>query len=280
VTGSAPSGGMVTGDDVSGSGRSPGRRVSVSQTWRGRPLTGIDVEQHERVSGNASGAYASVSGSPYQNNGAVDRRGDADPSVRVSGDIPRNDGTVTGTARGATREISGTPYYRGSEPESEPLAQPVAAIEERFSVRSPQRAAHLRSEHEAQNEKGARRITGSFAVGTGKVTGNLEFVFRPRTSAEQGDGSARLRLTGEGRTVGRTITGEAWKQRSNVTGTEGEFAAARNPSQRAAGPKPFAGNGRFKESANKEEPKHLVTGMFGYSSDSAAKVTLSGGAQG
>ncbi len=269
----------VTGDEA-GRGGAQARKMSVSMTRTGRPVTGIDVEQHGRVSGGASGAWAAVTGSPYQTTGQVDQRGDTPPSVRVSGDIPSTAYSVTGTARGATRDISGTPYYRANEPDPEPVAEPVAAIEERFSVRSLQRTAHLRSARASQAEDGARRITGSFAGGTGKVTGNLEFVFRPRRSADQSDNSARLQLTGEGRSAGRKITGEAWTQRSNVTGTEGDFAAARNPSQRAGRPVAFAGNTRFKALASSEEPKHLVTGMFGYSSDSAAKVTLSGGAQG
>jgi len=65
-----------------------------------------------------------------------------------------------------------------------------------------------------------------------------------------------------------------------VTGTEGSFAADRNPSQRGPKAKPFAGSAVFKAEASHEEPKQLVTGTFGFSSKSAAKVTLSGGAQG
>jgi hypothetical protein len=54
----------------------------------------------------------------------------------------------------------------------------------------------------------------------------------------------------------------------------------RNASERAGKPQAFSGAMRFKAEANQEEPKQLVTGMFGWSSKSGAKVTLSGGAHG
>ncbi len=269
-----------------------GSKVSVAHTWSGRRVTGIDVEQHPRVTGSASGACAAVTGSPYQgartvyswcDDAAVDEAERRlllrTPASTVTGDTPANDALVTGTARGAARDITGTPYYTEALAEELPAAAPVAEIDERFSVRSPQRSAHLRAGSEKPSGSGAARITGSFASGHGKLTGNLEFVFRPRQPAA-GDVAARMQLTGEGRATGRAITGEAWGEQSNVTGTEGAFAGARNPSERGGKPRAFAGASRFKALASSEEPKHLVTGMFGYSSDSAAKVTLSGGAQG
>jgi len=147
-------------------------------------------------------------------------------------------------------------------------------------VSSPQRSAQLRADAEAATASAAERITGSFAVGTGKVTGNLEFTFRPRRAPESDSSAARISLTGEGSSAGTRITGGAPTENSKVTGTEARSSADRNPSERGSKPRPFAGAGRFKTLASHEEPKHLVTGMFGYASDSGAKVTLSGGAQG
>ena len=269
-----------------------GAKVTVAQTWGGRHVTGIDVEQHPRVSGNAPGACAIVTGSPYQgartayswcDDSAVaqteSRLLARASSVVVTGDTPLNDALITGLARGAARDVTGTPYYREALPATEPPAAPVVAINQRFSVASPQRSAHLNAGSTAPVVDNGRRITGSFAIGHGKVTGNLEFVFRPRPPAN-GDVAARLRVTGEGRAAGRAITGEVWGEQANVTGIDGSVAGMRNPSERAGKPHAFAGAGRFKTLAGHEEPKHLVTGMFGYSSDSAAKVTLSGGAQG
>jgi hypothetical protein len=64
-----------------------------------------------------------------------------------------------------------------------------------------------------------------------------------------------------------------------VTGTEGSTAAERNPSERAGKPQAFSGARRFKTLAKHEETKNLVTGLLGWSGKTAAKVTLSGGAQ-
>jgi hypothetical protein len=64
-----------------------------------------------------------------------------------------------------------------------------------------------------------------------------------------------------------------------VTGTEGTTAANRNPSERAGKPLTFSGARRFKTLAKHEESKQLVTGLLGWSGKTAAKVTLTGGAQ-
>jgi hypothetical protein len=263
-----------------------GAKVNVGRTAHGRRVTGIDVEHHRLVTGDEPGTCAAITGSSYQGGSSIAqwcddaqvaeseaRVGPRPAPARVTGDSPRAGGAVTGAGRGAGRDITGTSYDQAPADDAALPAQPVAALDDRFSVRSPQRTAHL-------SAPGNGRITGSFAVGDGKVTGNLEFVGRARRGADDAAAPARLQLTGEGRSTGRTITGSAYSSRLAVTGTEGATAAARNPSRQGSKPRAFAGAVRFKALASTEEPKHLVTGMFGYSSDSAAKVTLSGGAQG
>jgi hypothetical protein len=291
-------GGTAPAAQLGASRRDPvtGAKVRVAQTWGAQRVTGIDVEHDPRVTGDAPGSCSVITGSPYQ--GAQTIYGFCDDGTAaaaearlprrsgfaaVTGDTPRHDAGVTGTARGAARDVTGTPYY-APEHAVEVLAEPVARLDERFSVRSPQRSAHLRAEADGA-APGGGRITGSFAVGGDKVTGNLEFAFRPRRSAGPAE-PAHARISGEGRSTGRRITGDAWAASPRVGGTEGAIAADRNPSRRGSvngtggAPKPFAGAGRFKALAPDEEPKRLVTGMTGYASDAGAKVTLSGGAQG
>jgi hypothetical protein len=292
--GAAPDGGTTPAKRAYAGRPDPvtGAKVAVGQTWSGKRVTGIDVEHDPRVTGAAAGTCAAITGSPYQGPDSTYRWCDDGPvdavetrlrvrpsAINVSGDTPVDASFVTGTSRGAARAITGTPYYREPVPEPALPAAPVAAIDERFSVSSPQRSAQLRAGRVPQPSENGR-ITGSFAVGQGKITGNLEFTHRPRSANDPGAVAARLRITGEGRPNGRTVTGGAWNEQANVGGTEGAIASDRNPSERGPKRKVFAGSNRFKELASHEEPKHLVTGMFGYSSDSAAKVTLSGGAQG
>jgi hypothetical protein len=286
-TAAALPGGAARRDPVTGA------KVTLATTWGQQRVSGIDVEYNPAVSGDAPGSCAVITGTPYQGPHTV--VGWCDPATgeagagrlvrrpavsAVTGDAPLHGSGVTGTERGAARDITGTPYFRESPAEAPP-ANAVAALDARFSVRSPQRAAHLRAPAPAADAAGAAaRMTGSFAIGQGKITGNLEFQFRGRDARSADAKPAHLRLTGEGRSAGKAITGSAWSDQGNVTGTEGATASERNPSERAGKPQGFAGAQRFKALAHQDERKQLVTGMFGWSSNSAAKVTLSGGAQG
>jgi len=268
-----------------------GAKVTEARTWAGQRVTGPDVEHRPGVTGDEPGTCRVVTGTPYQGQGSAwgwcepqdasesARRLERRPSAAgVTGDTPRQDGRVTGNGRGSARDVTGTPYQR-SEPGAADIADPLQHIDTRFSVASPQRQAHLRADRTAaQAPSAAGRITGSFAVGHDKLTGNVEFSFRPR-QARDGEGK-RVALTGEARTEGRQITGHAWKPQGNVSGTEGYIAAERNPSERAGKPHAFANVGLFKAKGHHEEARQIVTGMVGWTAKSAAKVTLSGGAQG
>jgi len=279
--------GMVRRDPVTGA------KVRVSATWGQQRLTGADVEHDPRVTGDMQGSCSLITGTPYQ--GPRTLQAWCDPAIAaaaehhlphrpsaaaVTGDTPLHDEAVTGMARGAARSVTGTPYYRG-DAATPATRDTLADLNDRFSVPSPQRAAQLRANRSAADApSGASRITGAFAIECKKLTGNLEFTFRPRSAPDRDEKSGRSKISGEGRTDGPQISGYSWSEKQNVTGTEGFTAVDRNPSERGAKGKPFAGATQFKSKAVKEEPKQLVTGMFGWSSSSSAKVTLSGGAHG
>jgi len=284
-----------------------GAKVSVAQTWNHQRLTGSNVEHDPRVTGDAAGSCSTITGTPYQGAGTVHgwcdegaaaaaedrlpRRGAISP---ITGDVPKHSDTVTGTGRGAARDVTGSPYFRVStQANSAGSEDALAALDARFSVSSPQRSAQLRARaaREPQPATGdgqvggasepsnSPAVTGSFAIGRDRVTGNAEFHFRPRGATDTNTPSAHSRLTGEGRAQGTRVTGWSWSEQSNVTGTEGTIAAERNPSERAGKPQAFSGARRFKTLAKHEETKQLVTGLLGWSGKTAAKVTLSGGAQ-
>lgn len=266
-----------------------GEKVTVSETWTRQRITGVNVEHNGHVTGDEPGVCATITGTPYVGPGQYEaycEPGDARDATRsvapgmgagnrVTGDTPLNVERVTGTQHGGERTITGTPYYRKDvEPKTKENA--IAHVNSRFSVRSPQREAHLRVNPAAVEASSAEaRITGTFTAGEGKITGNQEFHFRPR-----GRDEGRPRITGEGRMEGPNVTGGAWDLKANVTGTEGYIAAERNPSERAGQPHAFAGAGLFKGKGKHEPPTRHVTGMVGWSAKSAARVTLSGGAQG
>lgn len=262
-----------------------GGKVSESETWTHQRITGVDVEHNDQVTGDEYGVCNTITGTPYvgpDQYEAVCPTGAPAMSKpiagsRVTGDTPLNVNHVTGTQRGCGHSITGTPYYRETLVE-ETQETMIAQINTRFSVRSPQREAHLRSDVDAaQAPSAVGRITGSFAYGEGKITGNREFAFNPRANGER---VARARLTGEGRVDGLPITGSAWTENGKVTGTEGYIATERNPSERAGERQNFAGSSAFKGKGRHEESRKMVTGMVGWSAKTAARVTLSGGAQG
>jgi hypothetical protein len=265
-------------------------KVSVSESWGGQRITGMDVEHNPRVTGDEPGSCSSLTGSQYQGRstadgwcnatqaGAAAARRAKPAASTVTGDTPLHADSVTGTARGAGRSITGTPYQATVQAAATMPPDPVATLDTRFSVRSPQRAAHLQAGTSVDAKPAASGgITGSFAVGGDKVTGNVEFLARPR-QRQEGDKPAHTKVSGEGMEFGR-ITGDAWGAHPSVTGTDGAFATNRNPSERGPKAKAFAGSAAFKTQAVYEEPKQLVTGMF-YFAKTGARITLSGGAQG
>jgi hypothetical protein len=254
---------------------------AVALSLGGQRVSGLDVEHNQRVTGDAPGSCAALTGSQYQGPATTDTYCGTDTATRrrmlartgktVTGNTALHAEGVTGTGKGAARDITGTPYFR---PEPAPAAvspNPVAELDSRFSIRTPQRSAQLAP----PRDLGEERITGSFAAGGGKLTGNVEFQAR-RRAAESSRPGASTKLSGEGSSQGTAITGNAWSNKGRVTGVDGSFASARNPTERGEPVKPFAGASTFKSKAKPEETSQLVTGSF---SKTGARVTLSGGAQ-
>jgi hypothetical protein len=259
-----------------------------TETWARQRITGVEVEFKPGTTGDEAGTCAPITGTPYSgpaqyetycetdmaDQAAARMSGAAKGRPQITGNLPLNGDGVTGTQRGAARDISGTPYYRQGA-EADAAAQDLSTVAGRFSVKSPQRDAQLASE-------GAGHITGSFAVGSGKVTGNSEFDYVARYQGSAPKAAASV--TGEGRVEGPKITGSAWSAHGKVTGTEGFTAAGRNPTERTGKPQAFAGAGAFKGQGKTKSPTHDVTGMAG--TDTAAgggqkaRITLSGGARG
>ena len=268
-----------------------GAKVTVSTTWGGARITGGSVEHDPAVTGDEAGSCRVITGTPYQGPetmlGWCDAQTAAEAEARcaprparltVTGDVPLDEEGVTGTQRGAQRDITGTPYYQALQPQKA-IEDRVASVASGFSVRTPQRESQLRRRVDPlAAPSAAASITGTFAHGLGKITGNLEFGFTPRRAPD--DREQLPRVTGEGGTKSARVTGDAWASHGRITGTEGYIAHERNPSQRGGKAEAFAGSRFFKDKARHEEPRQIVTGMVGWSPKSAAKVTLSGGAQG
>ncbi|MFP5373149.1 MAG: CsoS2 family carboxysome shell protein, partial [Actinomycetes bacterium] len=277
-----------------------GGKVSVAQTWSGQRVTGPNVEHSPNVTGDEPGSCRPITGTPYQGPSTAfgwcepdegefaARRLDPRPEgVAVTGDLPTTSGAVTGTERGQFNDITGSSYY-GDMRSAEPVADDRTRWQD-FSVpvALAQRLVGRESGDAATQDVPPAScvpggITGSFAIGDGMVTGNNEFLFQPRQSGARRQPVA---LTGEGETEGRTITGSAaaWTPHDRVTGTEGYIAAGRNPSEAGGGTHGWAGARKFRDLATPGGPSEgaaKVTGRVGGSPKDAARVTVSGGAQG
>ncbi len=272
-------------------------KVSTAQTWRGQQVTGPSLEYRPNVTGDEPGDCRSVTGTPYQGPSTMFgwcESDEADPAaqrleprprgVAVTGDLPMHSKLVSGIERGYRNDISGSSYYGEMRP-AEPVVDDWASGA--FPVAQARRLAGRDSARKETDEAAPAscvpgRITGAFAIDAGKVTGNSEFLFRPRT-VQTRDGR-QTPITGEGRTDGRAITGAAaaWTSHGLVTGTEGYIAAGRNPTEGGGASNAWAGTRRFKDLATPGAPNEnaKVTGRVGGTPQGGVRVTVSGGAQG
>lgn len=269
-----------------------GGKVTLSQTWSGQTISGPEMEHDARVTGTEHGSCQPLTGTPYYGASGAVAWCDAEvanteasyragkTSRRITGNVPLNDPTVSGTHRGADRNITGSRYFVAEEAEAEQDGDRVSRSIQGFSVSSPQRDTHLMSRQSAPDDTDSPRstITGTFAQGDGKITGNVEFQARSREAARSGP--ARRTLTGAGATKGFQISGSTWGESDKITGTEDHTSTSRNPSERAGSDHGFAGATRFKSRAPEHRQSSAVTGAVGSTGTGSANVTLSGGAAG
>jgi len=309
-------------------------KVGRDATWQNQSVTGTRVGRAERVTGDEPGTCETVTGTSYV--GPVQyqsycpppaaevarqrvRTWRDTPGASLTGQSPGPGGGVTGDERGVCHAVTGTPYVGSdqyfaqcgqgadSAPGSADFPQPLTGGNwGAFSVQSPARAAQatrvagMVTGTSYSQEEG--RITGSFNLGRGVVTGTEDFRRRqdgdnqasalpmamhpaPQDPPTQSPEPAavpevpRSRVTGEGMDRGARITGDDWGRNERVTGTEGHSVAGRNPTRRGGVMGAFAGARAFQESQAREAAQLHVTGSSG-GTDRGAMVTVSGGARG
>lgn len=320
----------VTGDDYLGQEHFSGfcgttpkaddRKVGVSKTLKGKPVSGTMTGRSTKVTGDEPGTCKAITGTPYA--GAEQYRGYCEPDesqlaeVRtrrqrttpgsvMTGIQPGIGGVMTGAAKGACEPISGTPYVGSdqfsaacpampAEPGSPDFPQPLGTTPwGKFSVTAPSQAAQNETRSQAVTgavyERG--NITGPFGMASGKVTGTEEARFGNRNAAmpdvvpvqataEEIDGRVKSRITGEGMDVGTKITGDDWERGDRVTGTEGTSAMRRNPTRRG-GPMNAMPAVAQPPKRNAEGPEPVSKVTGGSgNTDRGALVTYSGGARG
>ncbi|MEW5754911.1 MAG: CsoS2 family carboxysome shell protein [Pseudomonadota bacterium] len=301
-------------DDFCATKPEPGSaKVSFSQTTRGQIVSGSKPARARQVTGNEAGTCKAVTGTPYAGveqyseycEAGAAQQAAARSQRLVGGNVGREItglqpgfAGLTGAGKGACRAISGT-AYTGASQQAEVCATAPAQIGEsdfpqplggetwgEFSIVPPSHASQQQGR--ASNVTGTRyeqgRISGTFAMGEGKITGTEQFRFgegkarAAASSAPAAQESAKSsRITGEGIDTGLKITGDDWNRGDRVTGTEGTSAVRRNPTRRGPISAMPAAAPKRKEEVVRSDTK--VTGSAG-TTEKGAPVTVSGGARG
>lgn len=295
------------------------QKVHLSQTFKGRKVSGTIPGRGDRVTGDEPGTCKTITGTPYAGAEqyrsycksedsdmahARTRRQRSTPGAVMTGLQPGIGGTTTGDARGACEPVSGTPYVgtdqfaaacpaAPAQPEDSDFPQPLNVEGWGDSVpgalRNAQASAGGRSQSVTGSSYEQGRITGPFGMAGGRVTGTEEFRFGPRertaapptavAATEVESARPKSRVTGEGMDLGKRITGDDWDRGDRVTGTEGTTATRRNPTRRGGAVNAADRARPNKRNEDVEPPVSRVTGGSG-NTDRGALVTYSGGARG
>jgi len=292
------------------------RKVGVSATGRGMPVTGTMTDRESKVTGNEPGTCKAVTGTPYAGADAYanfcpaddaaqagmrTRQSRATPGMPMTGIQPGVGGKMTGDRKGACEPLTGTPYVGADQFAEACPATPADSASpdfpqslerapwQQFSVSTPSGGAQaaLGSTGVTGSSYEQGHITGPFGMAPGKVTGTEEARFghgtlqagdlRPQAAAAEVEGRVKSRITGEGQDAGLKITGDDWDRGNNVTGTEGTSATRRNPTMRAAPAATMSVD--LKRNKDMTLPVSKVTGGSG-NTERGSLVTYSGGARG
>jgi len=289
-------------------------KVGVSSTLMGKNVTGTMTDRGGNVTGNEAGTCKALTGTPYVGAAQTEafcaspeksmamaraQKGTGNVGPAMTGIQPGIAGVMTGDSKGVCEPLTGTPYV-GADQAAQACPATAATTASPdfpqaiggqpwgdFSVSSPAGAAQ---EMQAKggvtgSVYGNGHITGPFGMADGKVTGTDDVRFGAVKAsmpepvammAQELDGRAISRVTGEGQAAGLKITGDDWDRGDHVTGTEGTSAARRNPTIRGDMSSMAVSNKRNEEVAL---PVSKVTGSSG-NTENGSLITFSGGARG
>jgi hypothetical protein len=318
----------ITGDDYVGQEQYSGfcnktpspkdQKVGLTQTFRGKGVSGTLTGRSSKVTGDESGTCKSVTGTPYAGLEQYGKYCDPQDATLAAARYPQRRGTpgsvmtgiqpginghLTGAGKGACEPLTGTPYVGAdqfveacpstpAEPGSPDFPQQLGETPwGKFSIQSPVHASQGDAHHSVTGSRYEQgKITGPFGMAGGKVTGTEEARFGngngapampapiPQT-AEQIQGRVKPRISGEGIDVGLKITGDDWDRGDRVTGTEGMTATKRNPTRQGRAIGAMQMKPETKRNEDIPEPVSPVTGGSG-NTEKGSLVTYSGGARG
>ncbi len=295
-------------------------KVRLSQTLKGRQVSGTIPGRGERVTGDEPGTCKAITGTPYA--GAEQYRSycrpeDSDlavvrtprqrstPGSVMTGLQPGLGGKATGDARGACTDVSGTPYVGADQFGAACPAAPAQPGEADFPQVLPQQGmaenGPARPNGSSVPAMGASavtgssyeqgRITGPFGKAGGRVTGTEEFRFGPRDrAAAPAPAAPAVEAVAEAERPKSRVTGEGMDLGKRITGDDWDrgdrvtgtegTTATQRNPTRRGGAMSAMDNARPKK--RNDEVEAPVSRVTGGSGNTerGALVTYSGGARG
>lgn len=289
------------------------QKIGVSNTLKGKAVTGTMTGRANHVTGDEPGTCQSVTGTPYAGREQYSEYCNNDKTAmamarsqksmsgatEMSGIQPAVAGKVSGDRKGACEQVSGTPYV--GQAQQAAVCNADAATQaspdfpqmmqqapwQGFSVAEPSGVTEVKqtTDRVTGAYKGSGRITGPFGMASGVITGtddarldrNKNVDDARQVSAAVNVQANQSRVTGEGTDAGKKITGDDWDRGDHVTGTEGMSATRRNPTRR--GGVDAMSQPEWKRNEEIVIPPSKVTGSSG-NTEKGSLITYSGGARG
>ena len=240
----------------------PNNPQRLSRTLNNQAVTGERAGALSGATGSEAGACKAVTGTPYLGvesiaaNCSVDQLNEISTRREVSHQGRSLTGTepgvvgLTGAQKGACSLVTGTEYHSAN-----------------------QTKAYCGSAQPGDSDFPIMMNNASASPAPTPTPAMTEEVAAPAPSTSETEAAA------ESTTPANRITGDGWDRSSKVTGTEGQWAAQRNPSLRGQKHESPMSAMSFRPSKEMEEvPQSPITGSSG-NTGQGAKVTLSGGAR-
>ncbi len=285
-------------------------KVVASTTFAGNVTTGTQVGRPDRiVTGDERGYCQTITGTGYQGKEEVSTAcGTAASPVTppekvtvsgtmggqiVTGDRSGNIDKMTGAETGACQPVSGTPYV-GTEAIAENCsAEDQALVAQRTNPASTEQASNFVTgvQPGMTGLTGAQKGACEVVSGTRyQSTAEVSQLCESSGAASPGESDYPVKIgqatattlanvpSTEPVSSASTITGDGWEKGGKVTGTDGAWAAKRNPSIRGVHGQAPMGAANFRPRSMPDVPSSPITGSSGNTSE-GSKVTLSGGAR-
>ncbi|MCP9829394.1 carboxysome shell protein [Synechococcus sp. L2F] len=212
------------------------RKVGLSQTLGGRPVSGVMVGRSEKVTGDEHGASVRTTGTQYVGNDSIASPGQAPPKVGqvhtlrgtgITGTLVGRSEKVTGNEPGTCRRVTGDEYIGSQQYEGFCGARPEPeAAKVGFSLTGKQQIVSGtntgRSSKVTGDEPGTcKAVTGTPYAGLEQASGWCapEAVRTIRQRVPVGMGTPGPRLSGLQPGIGGIMTGASKGACEPVTGT-------------------------------------------------------------